>query len=62
MKKLLYITVNSKPENESASKMVGRRLVNQIKQPIMISNLKSWTCMRFMSQDLNPNILSLVTA
>ena len=30
MKKLLYITVNSKPENESASKMVGRRLVNQI--------------------------------
>lgn len=29
MKKLLYITVNSKPESLSASKTVGRALVNQ---------------------------------
>ena len=28
MKKLLYITANPKPENLSASKMVGRQLVN----------------------------------
>lgn len=30
MKKLLYITVNSKPENESASRQVGRKFVNKI--------------------------------
>ena len=30
MKKLLYITVNSKPEKLSASKTVGRELVNKI--------------------------------
>lgn len=30
MKKLLYITVNSKPESESASRMVGRKVVNKI--------------------------------
>ncbi|MGL4337401.1 MAG: FMN-dependent NADH-azoreductase, partial [Turicibacter sp.] len=30
MKKLLYITVNSKPEHQSASKIVGRALVNQL--------------------------------
>lgn len=29
MKKLLYITVNSKPEELSASKIVGRELVNR---------------------------------
>ena len=29
MKKLLYITVNSKPEELSASKTVGRELVNK---------------------------------
>ncbi|MBY6777406.1 NAD(P)H-dependent oxidoreductase, partial [Clostridium botulinum] len=29
MKKLLYITVNSKPENLSASKTVGRAFVNR---------------------------------
>ncbi|HEY5561776.1 MAG TPA: NAD(P)H-dependent oxidoreductase [Clostridiaceae bacterium] len=30
MKKLLYITVNSKPEDMSSSKTVGRKLVNSI--------------------------------
>ena len=30
MKKLLYITVNSKPETLSASRTVGRALVNEI--------------------------------
>lgn len=30
MKKLLYITVNSKPEEQSASRTVGRALVNEI--------------------------------
>lgn len=30
MKKLLYITVNSKPENLSSSKTVGRTLINRI--------------------------------
>jgi len=30
MKKLLYITVNSKPEELSASKIIGRALVNKI--------------------------------
>jgi len=29
MKKLLYITVNSKPENLSSSKTVGRAFVNR---------------------------------
>ena len=29
MKKLLYITVNSKPEEISASKTVGRAFVNR---------------------------------
>jgi len=32
MKKLLYITVNSKPEEMSSSKTVGRKLVNSILQ------------------------------
>jgi len=32
MKKLLYITVNSKPEDMSSSKIVGRKLVNSILQ------------------------------
>jgi FMN-dependent NADH-azoreductase len=38
MKKLLYITVNSKPEDMSSSKTVGRKLVNSIlkKHPSMI--------------------------
>ena len=38
MKKLLYITVNSKPEELSSSKTVGRKLVNNIleKHPDMI--------------------------
>ncbi len=38
MKKLLYITVNSKPEEMSSSKTVGRKLVNSIlsKHPSMI--------------------------
>lgn len=38
MKKLLYITVNSKPEEISASKIVGRKLVNSIldKHPSMV--------------------------
>lgn len=30
MKKLLYVTVNSKPEDQSASRTVGRALVNEI--------------------------------
>lgn len=30
MKKLLYITANSKPENESVSKTVGREFVNRL--------------------------------
>lgn len=30
MKKLLYITVNSKPESLSASRLVSRRLVNEV--------------------------------
>ena len=38
MKKLLYITVNSKPEEMSSSKTVGRKLVNSIleKHPSMV--------------------------
>jgi FMN-dependent NADH-azoreductase len=38
MKKLLYITVNSKPEELSSSKIVGRKLVNKIleKHPSMV--------------------------
>lgn len=38
MKKLLYITANSKPEDMSSSKTVGRKLVNSIltKHPSMI--------------------------
>lgn len=38
MKKLLYITVNSKPEDMSSSKTVGRKLVNSIleKHPSMV--------------------------
>ena len=38
MKKLLYITVNSKPEEMSSSKTVGRKLVNKIleKHPSMV--------------------------
>ena len=32
MKKLLYITANTKPEDESSSKTVGRRLINSILQ------------------------------
>lgn len=28
MKKLLYVTANSKPEEMSSSKTVGRRLIN----------------------------------
>lgn len=38
MKKLLYITVNSKPEDISSSKTVGRKLVNSIleKHPSMV--------------------------
>ena len=30
MKKLLYITVNSKPETQSTCRTVGRALVNEI--------------------------------
>lgn len=38
MKKLLYITVNTKPEEMSSSKTVGRKLVNSIlkKHPSMV--------------------------
>ena len=32
MKKLLYITVNSKPENLSSSKTVGRSFINKFKK------------------------------
>lgn len=39
MEKLLYITVNSKPEDMSSSKTVGRKLVNSIlqKYPSMVA-------------------------
>lgn len=38
MKKLLYISVNSKPENLSASKTVARKFINKFLEKIKISN------------------------
>ncbi len=36
MKKLLYISVNSKPEDLSASKTVARKFINKFLQKIKI--------------------------
>lgn len=49
MKKLLYITVNSKPEDLSASKTVGRKFVNIQSSGANIN----WISKKFLNKGLN---------
>ena len=61
MKKLLYISVNSKPEELSASKTVARKFINKFLQYILLHELQIFQQFKHNNvlHDSKPHVLKV---